>query len=154
MVLCKETDRTVQLALPYVYCKINEMTTYQMLLHYYRYKSTLVYNITVSGYHNVNTSLDILIELLSFQCMYTVDTLVRFLSTLYNVCEKTNGKRNTVFIKGPPSCGKSYFTYSLANFYVNYGNVESPQKHSNFPFMDCSRKRILIWDEALSLIHI
>lgn len=125
------------------------MTIYKLLEHYYKYKDTLVYNITSNTtYYDIYKSLDLLIDLIAYQCNYNVQSVIDFMCVVYSVCEKENGKRNTIFLNGPPNCGKSYFTYTLAHFFINYGNVESPHKNSTFPFMDCSRKRILVWDEA------
>lgn len=75
------------------------------------------------------------------------DSVKDFLTRLINVTEKQLPKRNTMFIKGKPNCGKTWFVNMLAAFYLNVGNVKNFVRGQNFPFNDCVNRRILIWNE-------
>ncbi|AHA86835.1 NS [Seal parvovirus] len=56
------------------------------------------------------------------------------------------GKRNTLWLFGPPSTGKTNFASALARTCPNYGMVN--WNNGNFPFNDCVDKSLIFWDEG------
>lgn len=75
------------------------------------------------------------------------DKVKDFLIRLIDITEKKRAKLNTMFIKGKPNCGKTWFVNMVAAFYLNVGNVKNFVRGQNFPFNDCVNRRILIWNE-------
>lgn len=72
-----------------------------------------------------------------------------FLLRLHRICEKLIPKRNAIFIHGEPNAGKNFFFDMVASFYFNVGNVNNPNRTSNFPYNDCPNRRILLWNEPV-----
>ncbi|AAA74973.1 NS1 [Simian parvovirus] len=61
--------------------------------------------------------------------------------------QKQLGKRNTIWLFGPPSTGKTNIAMSLASAVPTYGMVN--WNNENFPFNDVPYKSIILWDEGL-----
>ncbi|AAF61212.1 NS protein [Rhesus macaque parvovirus] len=61
--------------------------------------------------------------------------------------QKQLGKRNTVWLYGPPSTGKTNVAMSLASAVPTYGMVN--WNNENFPFNDVPYKSLILWDEGL-----
>lgn len=70
-----------------------------------------------------------------------------FLQRCYNVCDKRQPKKNSMFILGPPNSGKTFFLETLSCFYMNPGHVKNFVRGSAFPLQDAVNRRILIWNE-------
>lgn len=102
---------------------------------------------TSSMYYDVNTSKDILIELLMFQFGGQEALIKQFLQNLYNVCEKVIPKQNTFVVCSPPSAGKNFFFDAVLCFYLNKGQLGNPNKNNLFAFQEAVGKRILLWNE-------
>ena len=83
-----------------------------------------------------------------FQYGYNKRNVIQFLSTVYKICNKQNGKQNALLLTGSKNCCKSYFINMLGALFINNGILESPNRNNNFPFMDCADKRIIIWVET------
>ncbi|AAF61213.1 NS protein [Pig-tailed macaque parvovirus] len=60
---------------------------------------------------------------------------------------KELGKRNTIWLFGPPTTGKTNIAMSLATAVPSYGMVN--WNNENFPFNDVPHKSIILWDEGL-----
>lgn len=76
------------------------------------------------------------------------DNAKQFIERLWDICEKKLEKKNSMFIKGPANCAKSWFIQSIvAAFYMNVGHVSNFVRGNNFPLNDCVERRILIWNE-------
>lgn len=80
--------------------------------------------------------------------MHRTRAVKLFLNTCAKVCNKDNGKRNSIFIVGASNAGKTYFVDSLTSFFLNRGTMRNPTKGERFSFQECSDRRILMWDEA------
>lgn len=97
-------------------------------------------------YATISESLTMVESLLEFQYGNN-DAVMFFMNRLYNVCERTLKKTNSMFIIGPPNSGKTWFTDMVASFYINVGYVGNFNKSNAFPLNDCVNRRILIWNE-------
>ena len=122
------------------YLKLEELIKFHNdeTCHRYYYASKSDY------YLSVEDSLNWVEKLLIHQ--YD-DGVKDFLIRLLNITEKRLNKKNTLFIKGKPNCGKTWFVNMIAAFYLNVGNVKNFVRGQNFPFNDCVNRRILIWNE-------
>lgn len=56
------------------------------------------------------------------------------------------GKRNTIWLTGPASTGKTNLAEAIAHCCPMYGNVN--WTNENFPFNDCTDKMIIWWEEG------
>nr|APC23164.1 NS1 [Simian erythroparvovirus 2] len=61
--------------------------------------------------------------------------------------QKELGKRNTIWLFGPPSTGKTNIAMSIVSAVPTYGMVN--WNNENFPFNDVPYKSIILWDEGL-----
>nr|BDE68841.1 nonstructural protein [Sika deer copiparvovirus] len=66
---------------------------------------------------------------------------------LYAWSRKITGKRNAIWISGPPTTGKSNLGQAIARSAACYGCVNWNNK--NFPFMDIINTQVAIWDEGI-----
>lgn len=99
---------------------------------------------TNGHYFSVRESLEHIEELLEHQY---ADGVADFVQRLYCIAERLVEKRNAMFIRGPPNCGKSWFVDMVSSFYINVGYVGNFNKYNVFPLNDAASKRILIWNE-------
>lgn len=98
-------------------------------------------------YYDINTSVEVLNELLLFQYDNNMELVKIFLEDVYNVCEKKEPKRNSIFIYSSPNAGKNYFFDCVVHFHLNFGQLGNFNKYCNFPLQECVNKRIIMWNE-------
>lgn len=98
-------------------------------------------------YHTLDVSTDYINKFLSFQCHDNEDAKLEFISTLYNVLSKSNGKKNAIWLYGPPDCGKSYFVETLRGLMITSGSTSIMNRTNNFPFNTLVNVRLAILDE-------
>ncbi|KAF7495457.1 Protein Rep40 [Sarcoptes scabiei] len=97
-------------------------------------------------YYNPDESLIHIEKLL--ECQFPeYDKKLEFIQTLYDICEKSRPKLNSIFLLGPANCGKSWFADMVTSFYLNVGHVKNFVRGQNFPLNDCVCRRILLWNE-------
>lgn len=108
--------------------------------------SPVYYSRSTNHYMSIEESLEQINKLLLHQYK-TQESVNDFLKTLFLVCERKAGKMNSIFIKGKPNCGKTWFVDCLAAFYINVGHVKNFVRGQNFPLNDCPNRRILVWNE-------
>ena len=79
----------------------------------------------------------------------TIDarTLLQKISNIVNRREK---KRFGLVFQGHNSCGKTWFTNMILDFYINKGELQNWNRYqnSNFPFMGLVNRRIALWNEG------
>lgn len=68
-----------------------------------------------------------------------------------NVVNRRERKRMALIMQGPNSCGKTWFTNMILDFYLNKGELNNWNRYENcsFPFMNLANARIGLWNEAL-----
>nr|QTE03786.1 MAG: nonstructural protein 1 [Emberiza spodocephala parvoviridae sp.] len=71
-----------------------------------------------------------------------------FFQEVYDICEKSRAKVNTLEIIGPAGSGKSYFIDMICAFYLNVGHARNWNKNESFPLQSCNNRRIILWNEA------
>ena len=109
-------------------------------------QSPMWYARTPDHYMSVEESIKIVRSLLLYQ-YGSRDTVREFLHRLYNVCERVEPKRNSMFVSGPPNCGKTWFFDMVCAYYLNVGHVANFVRGEHFPLNDCVGRRILMWNE-------
>lgn len=97
-------------------------------------------------YFNPTESLEHIETLLRHQYPNDQDFL-EFIQTLYDICERSIPKLNSLYLVGPTNCGKSWFADMVTAFYLNVGHVKNFVRGQNFPLNDCVCRRILLWNE-------
>ena len=95
-------------------------------------------------YLTMDVSLDIMSKLLDFQ---TQNRTSAFLKVLVDILDKRVPKLNTMFVYGPPCSGKNYFFDMVINFFLIRGQLMNINKNSNFPYMDCVDRRVILFNE-------
>lgn len=129
--------------------KILNMSIIELYNHYK--DKPLYFNETTGNlhrlYHNIDVSLQYLDKFLSFQFQQNDDAKLEFMSTLYNTLAKRNGKKNTIWLYGPPDCGKSYFVESIRGLMITSGSTSIMNRTNNFPFNTLINVRLGILDE-------
>nr|QTE04097.1 MAG: nonstructural protein [Turdus naumanni ambidensovirus] len=144
-----KSDSDYKKAVSYVQRKTQSLT-YVDLLHWYSAadKGPIWYSRQDGHYLPLLESWKVVHGILLHQygsVIYVKEFLVR----LYNVLEKQKPKKNSMFILGPPNCGKSYFFENIICYYLNIGHGSNACKGESFPFNEFPGKRVLIWDEPL-----
>lgn len=97
-------------------------------------------------YMNIEDSFRYVNVLLKYQYK-TKEKVSEFLEALYSILEKQLPKKNTLYIKSPPSSGKTWFVDCITAFYLNVGQVNNFNRNSSFPLNDCVNRRVLVWNE-------
>ena len=100
-----------------------------------------------SCYYNTENSVNILRELVAFQCGYDEDAINNFVGTLYAVLERTQPKLNCIIVQSPSSAGKNFFFDCIRAYYLNCGKLCIAAKGNNFPFQDAHCRRLVFWNE-------
>lgn len=74
----------------------------------------------------------------------------KLMQLLSNVVNRREKKRFGIVFQGPNSCGKTWFTNMLLDFYINKGELQNWNKYTNnsFPFMGLVNRRIALWNES------
>lgn len=75
----------------------------------------------------------------------------QWLQLISNVVNRRERKRFALIFQGPTSCGKTWFTNMLLDFYLNKGQLNNWNRYSGstFHFMGLVNRRIALWNEAL-----
>lgn len=73
---------------------------------------------------------------------------VEFVSTLENMMNQNNGKKNALIFTGVPNSGKSILAHLLTD-YVNYGMVSKMSENSNFSLQNIIDKRVVHLEECI-----
>lgn len=75
------------------------------------------------------------------------ETMINFVITLFNLLNKCNGKKNCIWIRGPPDSYKSTFVKIIEQLMISSARVSIMNKTNNFPFSSCTESRLIILDE-------
>lgn len=97
-------------------------------------------------YFDADTSANKIKSFLTAQFNHT-EGVVHFISTLYNILMKQNGKKNCLWIRGPPDSNKSTFIKIVEQLMITCGRVSIMNKTNNFPFSSCTECRLIVLDE-------
>nr|QVW56845.1 MAG: putative nonstructural protein NS1 [Tarsiger cyanurus ambidensovirus] len=108
--------------------------------------SPLWYARTPDHYMPRDVGYRIVERLLTFQ-YGDKEGMVKFLQRIYNIAERQIPKKNTMFIRGPPNSGKTFFIDSVSAFYINVGHIGNFVRGDHFPLNDAVHRRLNIWNE-------
>lgn len=75
------------------------------------------------------------------------ENVSEFLQCLVDVVDRRVPKKNTIEVVAEHSTGKTWFFDMICDFFVNVGHLKNMNKFSQFPFQDCTNRRILLWNE-------
>lgn len=103
-------------------------------------------------YHTMEDSLHYIKALIEHQFENDEEQIKYFLTNLRDWFNKLgwdgNPKMNTIYVKGPPNCGKNYFFDMIAAIAYNVGHIGRVcNKTNNFPLQDCFNRRLCIANE-------
>lgn len=98
-----------------------------------------------SVYYSVDESLRIANDLLQLQ-FEDGELISKFLTDIFDICDKRVPKRNSMCICSPPSAGKNFFFDAVASYFINYGMFGTANKTNNFTWADGAGKRIVLWN--------
>lgn len=73
--------------------------------------------------------------------------ITAFLGRLIDITEKRLPKKNTMYVQGPPNCGKTWFFDCVCALYLNVGHVANMVRGEHFPLNDCVQRRLIMWNE-------
>lgn len=82
---------------------------------------------TQNYYHSVGKSVILISAWLNAIFHGNAEQIVMFIIFLMNFLAKTSGKKNTLYLHGPPSCGKTYFGRAVAASQILYGTMTNLQ---------------------------
>lgn len=100
-----------------------------------------------SIYYNVEDSFEIMEKILDYQFNGDENLILNFVTTLYNILERSVPKLNTILVHSPPSAGKNFFFDCVLDYMLVKGNLGNPNKNNLFAYMECVGKRVLLWNE-------
>lgn len=98
-------------------------------------------------YYNIENSIEVLDDLVAFQCDNDPERIHEFMVTLYNVLERKVPKLNCIVIFSPPSAGKNFFFDCVKDYYLNVGHMCNANKYNTFAFQDMQGRRLVLWNE-------
>lgn len=88
-------------------------------------------------------------RLLLQQC-HDIPSSQLLIETVKRVIDKTEMKKNTLAIIGPPSCGKTFFCNTFLTLLWNVGQIQNPSKNgSTFTYQDAYGSRAALWNECI-----
>ena len=87
-------------------------------------------------------------ELLKFQFDENEEAIEHFVTTLYRILDRCNGKKNCLEILGPPSSCKSLFVTYATECFINVGYCSKANKYERFGLQDLINCRVGILDDA------
>lgn len=96
-----------------------------------------------SVYYNVDESVSHVSDFLENSFL----NVHEFLQDLVNVVDRKLPKVNTIEVVAPPSTGKTWFFDMICDFFLNVGHLKNMNRYSQFPFQDCTNRRIILWNE-------
>lgn len=125
--------------------KKNPIQIYKMYLD-----KTLYFLSTDEGlaeYHSRELSKDMIMSFLMFQFFDDKDQVIEFLSCLYKLLIRDNGKKNALWLKGVPDCGKSWFIRILEGLCITVGKCSVMNRTNAFPLSSCVNVNLIVLDE-------
>lgn len=141
-------QKVAKVAFKHAKLTFSQQSTRQILEH--RTKSPEIYYLDSHSYFNPEFSAHILARLVLEQNGGDIPEAMKFLESVFNVCDKVVPKFNTLCLVSPPSCGKSYFVLSLLNNFWPMGQCQNNVKGgSDFQFQDAVGCRVNLWNECL-----
>ena len=105
------------------------------------------YNDVENYYYNVDDSVQIMDDLISYQCNDDDDLKYAFLSDLYNILERKKSKLNSILVYSPPSAGKNFFFDAIRDYFINVGYISKLNKFNSFPVQDAEGRRLIFFNE-------
>lgn len=98
-------------------------------------------------YYNVENSIQIMSDLVNYQCHGEEDAILDFVTTLYNVLERKLPKLNCIVVYSQPSAGKNFFFDTFKEYFLNSGDLQNPTRYNSFAFQNAEGRRFLMWNE-------
>lgn len=154
-------DSGVSKAIKYIKSKLSHWTVLDFIKYYESDQIIQPLYSCIKGnfydyYYNREMSKKIILDLIQFQQsdIFAFEKQsdevgqTAFWNDIYNICNRTNSKRNCLELIGPQNCGKSYFANWLTEFFINVGHVANFSRFENFPLQSAYNARILNWGEA------
>lgn len=99
------------------------------------------------SYGNRIESLEIIDELIRFQCDDDDEKICIFLTALIDILDKRIPKCNCMVVKSAPSAGKNFFFDMIFALCLNYGQWGQANRHNMFAFQEAPNKRLIVWNE-------
>lgn len=147
----KDNSGKIQIALRNWASRLRLWTLKDFILYYENPKVKPYFNAyarpILDYYFPVDISLNIIIELLQYQFDNETESIIKFLTDLYNILDFAIPKFNALCIISPPSAGKNFMFDAVASFFINYGMFGTANKNDNFSWADGAGRRLVLWNE-------
>lgn len=98
-------------------------------------------------YYDIDYSCLLIGRLLLEQFNDDIMVVDMFLRDLIDIIDRNIPKINTLYIRGPPSSGKSYFTDTFIDLLWSKATIQNFNRYVSFPLDGCTDKRVLLWNE-------
>lgn len=142
----------VQQALSYCRGQVNKFTIAELYKMYNEATAPLFGYMSVEQCHDKyltrTETYSAVLQLLSFQFDNDSFKVNAFCNCLCSILDKTNGKRNSLWVTSSHSAGKNFFFDAVTAYFLNIGYISNPIRHNVFAFMDCVDRRVIMWNEA------
>lgn len=142
----------VQQALSYCRGQINKFTIGELYKMYNEATAPLFGYMSVEQcndkYLTRRDTYSAVMQLLAFQYDNDPQRVDEFCNSLCSILDKTNGKRNSLWVMSSHSAGKNFFFDAVTAYFLNIGYISNPIRHNVFAFMDCVDRRVIMWNEA------
>lgn len=99
-------------------------------------------------YLDLESSFNVVLNLLNFQFDNDEENIKIFLQTFINILDRKIPKLNTMCIVGPPQAGKNFFVDMILACYRNVGQIGSVINRNNrFAYANVRNRRVAYWNE-------
>lgn len=102
---------------------------------------------TSMNYGTREDSLNVVDQLIRYQCHDDDEQIAHFLVSLIDILDKRVPKCNAICIHAPPSSGKNFFFDMVFALCLNYGQLGRANRFNVFAFQEAPNKRVLVWNE-------
>jgi hypothetical protein len=99
-------------------------------------------------YMSIEDTYNEIMKLLLFQNGNNVLLTQKFIHILYNVLNRSSGKKNCIEVIGPPSSYKTTFFNLVCCVLLTKGDIHRINWHCQFPFQSVPTKQVVLQDDA------
>lgn len=148
--LCTLSDKVLSNVIRHIQIETSHLTVLQ-LYEYICNAEHVYFESYVSSfsdfYYDEDISGKVVKDLLRYQFQDDEDVIRHFITTLFHVLNRSNGKKNCLNLIGEPTSFKSTFVQMVASAMINTGWCNKNNKYVSFGLQECARKRLIVMDD-------